>query len=138
MNQDESQSDAKMIKSSIGCLTTIIERVKKYAPLMILVVIILGVLFSVARAAVYKIRPWERGLHVRGGRFIGVDEPGWHIQIPFVDTVIGVIVSEQLGEIDQLAAMTSDEVTMDVSLLYTYRVVDPKQFRLEVFASKNR
>jgi membrane protease subunit HflK len=132
MNQDETQSDAKLVKSSIGCLATILDRVKKYAPLALLIVIILGVLFSLARAAVYKIRPWERGLHVRGGRFIGVDEPGWHIQIPFVDTVIGVVVSEQLGEIDQLAAMTSDEVTMDVSLLYTYRVIDPKQYRLEV------
>ncbi|KAF5434729.1 Regulator of protease activity HflC, stomatin/prohibitin superfamily [Candidatus Methanophagaceae archaeon] len=92
MNQNESQSKAKIEKSSIGCLTTILDRVKKYAPLALLIVIILGVLFSVARAAVYKIRPWERGLHVRGGRFIGVDEPGWHIQIPFVDTIIGVIV----------------------------------------------
>ncbi|MCJ7568508.1 MAG: hypothetical protein MUO58_13290, partial [Anaerolineales bacterium] len=99
MTQVETQSDAKIIDSSIGCLATLLDRVKKYAPLTVLVVIILGVLFSVARAAVYKIRPWERGLHVRGGRFIGVDEPGWHIQIPFVDTVIGVIVSEQLGEI---------------------------------------
>ena len=74
MNQDESQSEAKKVESSIGCLTTILDRVKKFAPLTILVVIILGVLFSVARAAVYKIRPWERGLHVRGGKFIGVDE----------------------------------------------------------------
>jgi len=99
---------------------------------MILGFIILGILFSIARAAVYKIRPWERGLHVRGGKFIGVDEPGWHIQIPFVDTVIGVVVSEQYGEIAQLEAITSDEVTMDVSLLFTYRVTDPKQYRLEV------
>ena len=136
MNHDESQSDAKKIDSSIGCLTTILDRVKKYAPLALLVVIILGVLFSVARAAVYKIRPWERGLHVRGGRFIRVDEPGWHIQVPFVDTVIVVIVSEQFGEIDKLAAMTSDEVTMDVSLLYTYRVIDPKQYQLEVLKPK--
>jgi len=132
MNLDESQSDDKGTKNSIGCLATIVDRVTKYTLPAFLVVIILGVLFSLARAAVYKIRPWERGLHVRGGRFIGIDEPGWHIQIPFVDTVIGVIVSEQLGEIDKLAAMTSDEVTMDVSLLYTYRVIDPKQYRLEV------
>ena len=46
--------------------------------------------------------------------------------------MIGVVVSEQLGEIEQLSAMTSDEVTMDVSLLYTYRVTDPVQYRLEV------
>ena len=91
-----------------------------------------GTFFSLARAAVYKIRPYERGLHLRGGRFIGIDEPGWHIQIPFVDTVIGVTVIERSGTIDQLAAMTADDVTMDVSLLYTYRVTDPVRYQLEV------
>jgi regulator of protease activity HflC (stomatin/prohibitin superfamily) len=100
---------------------------------MILIFLIVGgTLFSLARAAVYKIRPYERGLHLRGGRFIGIDEPGWHIQIPFVDTVIGVIVIERSGTIDQLAAMTADDVTMDVSLLYTYRVIDPVRYQLEV------
>jgi regulator of protease activity HflC (stomatin/prohibitin superfamily) len=69
---------------------------------------------------------------LRGGRFLGIDEPGWHIQIPFVDTVIGVIVIERSGTIEQLAAMTADDVTMDVSLLYTFRVTDPVRFQLEV------
>ena len=111
-----------------GCL----ERLYKNAS-MILVLLIVGVaLFSLARAAVYKIRPYERGLHLRGGRFISIDQPGWHIQIPFVDTVIGVIVIERSGMVDKLSAMTADDVTMDVSLLYTYRVDDPIRFQLEV------
>ncbi len=63
---------------------------------------------------------------------MGIDEPGWHIQIPFVDTVIGLIVIERSETIDSLAAMTSDDVTMDVSLLYTYKVVDPVRYQLEV------
>ena len=119
-----------------GCLTRIVLWARTYALSAVLVVVGLLVLFQVARAAVYKIRPWERGLHVRGGKFIAVDEPGWHVQIPFVDTVIGVVVSEQYGEIAQLAAMTSDEVTMDVSLVYTYRVTDPKKYQLEVVEPK--
>jgi len=111
-----------------GCLN----KLSKNA-LLILILLIVGVaLFSLARAAVYKIRPFERGLHLRGGRFIGIDEPGWHVQIPFVDTVIGVIVIERSGTIDSLAAMTSDDVTMDVSLLFTYKVVDPVRYQLEV------
>jgi membrane protease subunit HflK len=85
-----------------------------------------------ARSAVYKIRPYERGLHLRGGRFINIDEPGWHIQFPYVDTVITIMIIERSGDIEQLAAMTSDDVTMDVSLLYTYRVRDPVQYQLEV------
>jgi len=111
-----------------GCL----DRLYKNALVIIIILIVGGMLFSLARAAVYKIRPYERGLHLRGGRFLGIDEPGWHVQIPFVDTVIGVIVIERSGTIDQLAAMTADDVTMDVSLLYTYRVTDPVRYQLEV------
>lgn len=111
-----------------GCL----DRLYKNA-LLILVVLFVGlIVFSLARSAIYKIRPYERGLHLRGGRFLAVDEPGWHVQIPFVDTVIGVTVIERSGMIEQLAAMTADDVTMDVSLLYTYRVADPVRFQLEV------
>jgi regulator of protease activity HflC (stomatin/prohibitin superfamily) len=85
-----------------------------------------------ARSAVYKIRPYERGLHLRGGKFIGVDQPGWHIKVPYVDTVIGVTTIERSGMVENLAAMTADDVTMDISLLYTYRVVDPVRYQLEV------
>lgn len=122
------QEEAAARRVAQGCL----ERLYKNAVLILIVLIAGIVLFSLARAAVYKIRPYERGLHLRGGRFIDIDQPGWHIQIPFVDTVIPVMVIERSGTIDQLAAMTADDVTMDVSLLYTYRVVDPVRYQLEV------
>jgi modulator of FtsH protease HflK len=111
-----------------GCL----DALYRNARLILLILVVVGVVFSLARWSIYKIRPYERGLHLRGGKFIDVDEPGWHVQIPFVDTVIGVIVIERSGMIEQLAAMTADDVTMDVSLLYTYRVADPVRFQLEV------
>jgi regulator of protease activity HflC (stomatin/prohibitin superfamily) len=122
------QGEAARRNFAQGCL----DKIYKNA-LMILVVLFVGVIvFSLARSAIYKIRPYERGLHLRGGRFIAVNEPGWHVQIPFVDTVIGVTVIERSGMIEQLAAMTADDVTMDVSLLYTYRVADPVRYQLEV------
>jgi regulator of protease activity HflC (stomatin/prohibitin superfamily) len=93
---------------------------------------LVGVIVFVGRASVYKIHEYERGLHLRGGRFIRVQEPGWHIQIPLVDTVIIVKVNERLGYVEQLSAMAADNVTMLVSLQYTYRVIDPQQFALEV------
>ena len=104
----------------------------KLAIISVLSLIVFLLVLSVARQAIYKIRPYERGLHLRGGRFIGVDMPGWHIRIPFVDTTIGITIGERAGEIEQLSAMTSDDVIMDVSLLYTYRVSDPVQYELEV------
>lgn len=119
---------AKHNQLARGCL----HRLQKSAATILLVLIVGIVLFSLARASVYKIRPYERGLHLRGGSFVGIDEPGWHFQIPFVDTVIGVVVTERPGNIEQLAAMTADDVTMDISLLYTFRVVDPVRYQLEV------
>jgi regulator of protease activity HflC (stomatin/prohibitin superfamily) len=111
-----------------GCLAKLTQN----ALTILVVLVVLGGLFALARSAVYKIRPYERGLHLRGGKFIAVDQPGWHTKIPFVDTVIGVMIIERSGIIEKLAAMTADDVTMDVSLLYTYRVIDPVRYQLEV------
>jgi len=127
INAESLEGDAKN-QVARGC----VEKLYKNALLIIILLIFGGVLFTLTRAAVYKIRPYERGLHLRGGKFIGIDEPGWHAQIPFVDTVIGVTVIERSGTIDSLAAMTADDVTMDVSLLYTYKVIDPVRYQLEV------
>ncbi|RLC98277.1 MAG: hypothetical protein DRI77_05370 [Chloroflexi bacterium] len=109
-----------------------LERLYKLAVVVLAAFILLSVLIFLGRAAVYKIRPYERGLHLRGGRFVGVDVPGWHVQIPLVDTVIIVTVNERLGYVERIEAMTSDDVTMDVSLQYTYRVTDPERFALDV------
>jgi regulator of protease activity HflC (stomatin/prohibitin superfamily) len=93
---------------------------------------IIVVLLAVSQAAVYKIHAFERGLHLRGGRFLAVDDPGWHVQIPYVDTVIIVKVNERLGYVERISAVTADNLQMVVSLQYTYRVSDPETFALEV------
>ncbi len=107
-------------------------RLYRLAVVILTAFIVLGVLLTVGRSAIYKIHPYERGLHLRGGRFISVETPGWHAQIPLVDTVIIVRVNERLGYVESIPAMTSDDVTMDVSLQYTYRVTNPQRFALEV------
>jgi regulator of protease activity HflC (stomatin/prohibitin superfamily) len=109
-----------------------LERLYKLAVVILAAFVLFGFLLFTGRAAIYKIHAYERGLHLRGGRFVSVDEPGWHMQIPLVDTVIIVKVNERLGYIERIPAMTSDDVTMDVSLQYTYRVTDPKRFALDV------
>ena len=109
-----------------------IDRAFKTATVILAAVVVGAVLLVIGRSAIYKIHEYERGLHLRGGRFIGVEGPGWHVQIPLVDTVIIVTVNERLGYVEQVAAMTSDDVTMNVSLQYTYRVTDPETFALQI------
>jgi regulator of protease activity HflC (stomatin/prohibitin superfamily) len=109
-----------------------VDRLFKVAVIVIAAFIVGVTVLVVGRMAIYKIHAYERGLHLRGGRFIGEDQPGWHVQIPLVDTVIIVQVNERLGYIERIPAMTSDDVTMDVSLQYTYIVTDAPRFALEV------
>jgi regulator of protease activity HflC (stomatin/prohibitin superfamily) len=112
---------------STASLGRLIEGLFKAGVVVLATFIVLSILFVAGRAAVYKIHEYERGLHLRG-----VEQPGWHVQIPLVDTVIIVTVSERLGYVEQIAAMTSDDVTMNVSLQYTYRVTNPERFALDV------
>ncbi len=104
----------------------------KLAVIWLGVFILAVTVLVVGRLAIYKIHPYERGLHLRGGMYIGTDDPGWHAQIPFWDTVIIVKVNERLGYVDQIAANTADDLSMVVSLQYTYRVTDPVRFALDV------
>ena len=113
-------------------LPGMLERLFKISTVLLTLVIVMAIVSLIGRSAVYKIHAYERGLHLRGGRFVNMDEPGWHIQIPLVDTVIILRVNERLGYVERVPAMTSDDVTMDVSLQFTYRVSDPKRFALEV------
>lgn len=109
-----------------------IESLYRLAVVILAVFVVLIVALGLARLAIYKIHPYERGLHLRGGYFLGQDEPGWHLQIPFWDTVVIVQVNERLGYIDQIRATTADDLTMVVSLQYTYLVTDPVKFALDV------
>ena len=116
---------------SKGCSMRI-ESLFRIAVVVLAVFIVLVVVLGVGRLVIYKIHPYEKGLHLRGGSFLGVDEPGWHAQIPFWDTVVIVKVNERLGYIDQIRAVTADDLTMVVSFQYTYLVKDPKKFTLDV------
>ncbi|MBP7694768.1 MAG: SPFH domain-containing protein [Anaerolineales bacterium] len=103
------------------------------AAVIVLAAVVLGVvLLIIGQSAIYKVHEYERGLHLRGGQFLGQDDPGWHIQIPFVDTVILVKVNERLGYVERITTATADNLSMVVSLQYTYRVTEPRTFALDV------
>ena len=126
------ETTAPVVPETRPRAATDLDRFYKLSVVVLAALAVIVVALYVGRAAVYKIHEFERGLHLRGGRFLGVQMPGWHAQIPLVDTVIIVKVNERLGYVESIPAMTSDNVTMDVSLQYTYRVTDPERFALAV------
>lgn len=111
---------------------TSLDRLYRIAVIVLAAITLGAILLLISQSMLYKIQPYERGLHLRGGQFLAVDDPGWHWQIPFVDTVILVKVNERLGYVERITAVTADNLSMVVSLQYTYRVTDPAKFALEV------
>jgi regulator of protease activity HflC (stomatin/prohibitin superfamily) len=109
-----------------------LDRLYRLAVIVLAGLVVAAVLFGVSQAALYKIHEYERGLHLRGGRFLAVDQPGWHVQVPYADTVLIVKVNERLGYVERISAATADNLTMLVSLQFTYRVTDARTFALEV------
>ena len=129
MSQETVVQDVPETRQPVG---SDLDRPYKLSIIVLASLAVFLVALYVGRAAVYKIHEFERGLHLRGGRFLGVQNPGWHVQVPLVDTVIIVKVIERLGYVERIPAMTSDNVTMDVSLQFTYRVTNPERFALAV------
>ena len=130
--QPPQQASAPMRPPPPASAGRTLDRLYKSSVVVLTALIVLAVALVIGRAAIYKVHEYERGLHLRGGRFVGVQMPGWHVQIPLVDTVILVKTNERLGYVEQISAMTSDNVTMIVSLQYTYKVHDPEQYALQV------
>ncbi len=126
-NPTVSKPQPRQVRPSAG-----IDTLFKIAVVLLAAFVLAVTLLVVGRLAIYKIHPYERGLHLRGGMYLGTDQPGWHVQIPYWDTVVIVKVNERLGYVDQIAANTSDDLSMVVSLQYTYRVTDPARFALDV------
>lgn len=110
----------------------LVDRLFRLSVIVLAVIMVSAIALFIGQATIYKIQAFERGLHLRGGQLIGVDEPGWHVQIPLVDTVIIVKVNERLGYVERINAVTADNLTMVVSLQYTYRVTDAEKFALNV------
>jgi regulator of protease activity HflC (stomatin/prohibitin superfamily) len=87
----------------------------------IAVVVVLLILLV---AAVKIIKQYERGVLFRLGRVLGVREPGLRMIIPFVDVLRRVSLRIVTMPIQSQGIITRDNVSVDVSAVAYFRVVD--------------
>ena len=90
---------------------------------------ILVVAVVAAAAKVYLRRitifEYERGLKYGKGRFRGVLQPGQYWFMPFFTTVIKIDIRPVTISIPGQEVLSSDSVTLKVSLAVTYEIADP-------------
>ncbi|MCK5306330.1 MAG: SPFH/Band 7/PHB domain protein [Candidatus Omnitrophica bacterium] len=93
---------------------------------MIAFFVILAVfLFILGGQAIKIIRPWEKGLIERLGRYQRTAGSGLTLIMPVVETIIKVDMREQVVDIPPQAVITKDNVAVEVDAVTYYEVTDP-------------
>jgi len=96
--------------------------------MVVLIGVVAGVvgflLFVVAPLSFRIVQQYERGVQFRLGRVIAVREPGLRLIIPVVDVLKRVSMRIVTLPIQAQTIITRDNVTVDISAVAYYRVVD--------------
>jgi len=91
--------------------------------IVIVVVVVLLVLLGLAMA-VKIVKQYERGVLFRLGRLQGLRNPGLRLIIPFIDVLHRVSLRIVTMPIQSQGIITRDNVSVDVSAVAYFRVVD--------------
>ncbi|MGO4492863.1 SPFH domain-containing protein [Arthrobacter sp. 2YAF22_2] len=86
--------------------------------------IILVLLFIVARMSIRIVRQYEQGVLFRLGRVIGVRMPGLRLIVPVIDRLQLVSLRIVTMPIQSQGIITQDNVSVDISAVAYYRVID--------------
>ncbi|MBI2079427.1 SPFH/Band 7/PHB domain protein [Candidatus Micrarchaeota archaeon] len=87
-------------------------------PILIIGLIILGIL------SIRIVRPVEKGVVERLGKFHHIADPGLLLIVPLVDTVINVPTTEIRVDVDKQTVITKDNLNAEVDAIVYYRVQD--------------
>ena len=89
---------------------------------LVIVIIVAIILFLMA---IRVVKQYERGVVLRWGRLIGVRDPGLRFIIPIVDVMHRVSLRIVTLPIQSQGIITRDNVSVGVSAVAYYRVLDP-------------
>jgi regulator of protease activity HflC (stomatin/prohibitin superfamily) len=90
----------------------------------VVVIVLVVLLLIVAKMSIRIVRQYEKGVLFRLGRVIGVRDPGLRLIIPVVDRLPLVSLRIVTMPIQSQGIITQDNVSVDVSAVAYYRVVD--------------
>jgi len=91
----------------------------------IALVILALVIFVIAATGIKIIRPWQKGLVERLGKYQRTADSGLSIIIPFLEKLIKVDMREQVVDVPPQGVITKDNVVVEVDAVVYYEVTDP-------------
>jgi regulator of protease activity HflC (stomatin/prohibitin superfamily) len=100
------------------------------------VILFLGVavvlIFITVSMSIRIIRPFEKGLVERLGKFQRILDPGLNMVVPFFDTTIKVDMREVVLDVPPQLVITKDNVNVEVDAIIYAQVTDPVRSRYEI------
>ena len=97
---------------------------------MIIVILIVAVAIvglAVLVSAVKIVRPYQRGLVERLGKYKDTREPGLQLILPFMETMQLVDMREQVVDVPPQEVITADNVVVSVDAVVYYEATDPQR-----------
>ena len=95
--------------------------------LMVVLAAVAVVLFAVVVSGVKIIRPFERGLVERLGKYHATVEPGLRVIYPYVDKMVRVDMRERVVDVPPQEVITADNVVVSVDAVVFYEATDPQR-----------
>ncbi len=91
----------------------------------ILFVILAVLVFIIAATSIKTVRPWQKALIERLGKYQRTADSGLTIIAPFLERMIKVDMREQVVDVPPQAVITKDNVAVEVDAVVYYEVTDP-------------
>ncbi len=95
--------------------------------LAILLFVVALILFVFVAQGVKIVRPYERGLIERLGKYKTTADPGLRTIIPFIENIRRVDMREQVVDVPPQEVITSDNVVVSVDAVVYYEATDPQR-----------
>jgi regulator of protease activity HflC (stomatin/prohibitin superfamily) len=94
-------------------------------PTVVLLIIAAFVVFVVAAKGIKIVRPWEKGLIERLGKYQRTMDSGLTLILPFLEKMIKVDMRELVVDVPPQDVITKDNVVVEVDAVVYYEVTDP-------------
>lgn len=94
---------------------------------VIILAVVAFLLLVIAARSVRIVRPYQRGVVERLGRFKGTTDPGLRIIVPFVDRIVVVDMREQVVDVPPQEVITSDNVVVSVDAVIYHEATDAQR-----------
>src|SRR6266508_1743876 len=99
---------------------------------IIVLAILAFLLFVLAFSCIKIVRPYQRGVVERLGRYKTTVDPGLRIIVPFIDRMLLVDMREQVVEVPPQVVITSDNVVVTVYAVVYHEATDAQRLMYNV------